>query len=140
LSPALAGPRSPSSAYGLSRETAIPIAVFSLDREKEIRTYTKNPEAVSKLSPEQYRVTQQSGTESPGAGEYLDNKEPGIYVADAAAWLAETDESQGEFGFVAPAVAFEQARGAATNALKLDSKNARSHCVLGLIHVAYDWD
>ena len=32
------------------------------------------------LSPEQYRVTQQSGTERPGTGEYLDNKEPGIYV------------------------------------------------------------
>src|ERR1700693_966598 len=42
--------------------------------------YRKTPEAVSNLSPEQYRVTQQSGTERPGTGEYLDNKEPGIYV------------------------------------------------------------
>jgi peptide-methionine (R)-S-oxide reductase len=42
--------------------------------------YAKTPEAISKLSPEQYRVTQQSGTEHPGTGEYLDNKEPGIYV------------------------------------------------------------
>src|SRR6202047_3568750 len=42
--------------------------------------YRKTPEAVSGLSPEQYRVTQQSGTEAPGSGEYLDNKEPGIYV------------------------------------------------------------
>ena len=42
--------------------------------------YRKNPEAVSKLSPEQYRVTQQSGTERPGTGDYLHNKEPGIYV------------------------------------------------------------
>ena len=25
-------------------------------------------------------MTQQSGTEAPGTGEYLDNKEPGIYV------------------------------------------------------------
>jgi peptide-methionine (R)-S-oxide reductase len=37
-------------------------------------------EAIRKLSPEQFRVTQQSGTEYPGTGEYLDNKEPGIYV------------------------------------------------------------
>lgn len=43
-------------------------------------TYTKSPDAVAKLSPEQYRVTQQSGTERPGTGAYLDNKEPGIYV------------------------------------------------------------
>ena len=42
--------------------------------------YRKYPEAISGLSPEQYRVTQQNGTERPGTGEYLDNKEPGIYV------------------------------------------------------------
>jgi peptide-methionine (R)-S-oxide reductase len=43
-------------------------------------TYRKDPEAIANLAPEQYRVTQQSGTERPGTGEYLDNKEPGIYV------------------------------------------------------------
>jgi peptide-methionine (R)-S-oxide reductase len=42
--------------------------------------YRKTPEAISRLSPEQYRVTQQSGTERPGTGEYLNNKEPGIYI------------------------------------------------------------
>jgi peptide-methionine (R)-S-oxide reductase len=42
--------------------------------------YSKNIDAISKLSPEQYRVTQQSGTERPGTGEYLYNKQPGIYV------------------------------------------------------------
>ncbi len=42
--------------------------------------YVKDPEMIAKLTPEQYRVTQQSGTERPGTGQYLDNKEPGIYV------------------------------------------------------------
>lgn len=42
--------------------------------------YRKTPEAVARLSPEQYRVTQQSGTEAPGSGALLDNHEPGIYV------------------------------------------------------------
>ncbi len=42
--------------------------------------YGKTPEAVARLSPEQYRVTQQNGTEHPGTGQYLDNKDPGIYV------------------------------------------------------------
>lgn len=42
--------------------------------------YNKNPEAVSRLSPEQYRVTQDDGTERPFDNEYWDNKEPGIYV------------------------------------------------------------
>src|SRR4051794_25228282 len=48
--------------------------------EQRMPKFSKDPDAISKLSPEQYRVTQQSGTESPGTGEYLDNKEPGIYV------------------------------------------------------------
>ncbi|MBW3550973.1 MAG: peptide-methionine (R)-S-oxide reductase MsrB [Proteobacteria bacterium] len=42
--------------------------------------YRKDPDAIAKLSPEQYRVTQESGTEAPGTGEYLNNKAPGIYV------------------------------------------------------------
>lgn len=42
--------------------------------------YRKSEEAIARLSPEQFRVTQQSGTERPGTGELLHNKEPGIYV------------------------------------------------------------
>jgi len=42
--------------------------------------YRKTPEALASLSPEQYRVTQESATERPGTGAYLHNKEPGIYV------------------------------------------------------------
>ena len=42
--------------------------------------YVKDPEMIARRTPEQYRVTQQSGTERPGTGQYLDNKEPGIYV------------------------------------------------------------
>ncbi len=43
-------------------------------------TYAKTPEAVAKLTREQYRVTQQNGTEAPGSGALLHNHEPGIYV------------------------------------------------------------
>ena len=43
-------------------------------------TYTKDPAAIEKLAPEEYRVTQQSGTERPGTGKLLHNKAPGIYV------------------------------------------------------------
>ena len=42
--------------------------------------YSKTDEAIARLTPEQYRVTQQNGTERPGTGELLYNKEPGIYV------------------------------------------------------------
>jgi peptide methionine sulfoxide reductase msrA/msrB len=37
-------------------------------------------EVIKKLSPLQYRVTQEEGTEPPFQNEYWDNKEPGIYV------------------------------------------------------------
>jgi peptide-methionine (R)-S-oxide reductase len=43
-------------------------------------TYKKTETALAKLSPEEYRVTQQSETERPGTGALLHNDEPGIYV------------------------------------------------------------
>jgi peptide-methionine (R)-S-oxide reductase len=51
-----------------------------IGRSKAVTTYQRNPAVIAKLSPEQYRVTQQNDTEPPGTGEYLDNKNPGIYV------------------------------------------------------------
>ena len=45
-----------------------------------MKKFTKDAAAIAKLSKEQYRVTQQGATERPGTGEYLENKEPGIYV------------------------------------------------------------
>jgi peptide-methionine (R)-S-oxide reductase len=52
----------------------------NLTVEDRVAEYRKTPETVSRLTPEQYRVTQQNGTEAPGTGAYLDNNEPGIYV------------------------------------------------------------
>jgi peptide-methionine (R)-S-oxide reductase len=49
-------------------------------KENTVASYGKSKEAIENLTPEQFRVTQQSGTERPGTGEYLHNKEPGIYV------------------------------------------------------------
>ena len=42
--------------------------------------YQKTDAAIARLTPEQYRVTQQSGTERPGTGEYLHTKDAGLYV------------------------------------------------------------
>lgn len=42
--------------------------------------YTRDPDVVQALEPESYYVTQESGTERPGTGKYLNNKAPGLYV------------------------------------------------------------
>ncbi len=45
-----------------------------------MKSYPKSADAIAQLDAEQYRVTQENGTEQPGTGEYLHNHEPGIYV------------------------------------------------------------
>ena len=42
--------------------------------------YFKDPDIIKSLSTEEFYITQQSGTERPGSGKLLNNKEPGIYV------------------------------------------------------------
>lgn len=45
-----------------------------------MKKYDKDPEAIARLTPEQYRVTQHADTERPFENEYWDHDEPGIYV------------------------------------------------------------
>ena len=42
--------------------------------------YSKTPDALSRLTDSQYRVTQEDGTEPAFRNEYWNNHEPGIYV------------------------------------------------------------
>ena len=42
--------------------------------------YAKDPDAISRLSREQFRVTQQSATERPFENAYWDHDAPGLYV------------------------------------------------------------
>src|SRR6185312_15779463 len=58
----------------------VPLSNRLRHEEHTMPTFSKDPDAISRLSPEQYRVTQRSGTEAPGSGEDLENKDPGIYV------------------------------------------------------------
>jgi peptide-methionine (R)-S-oxide reductase len=60
-----------------------PATPHSLQRRKlegSDVTYDKSADAIAALSPEEYRVTQENGTERPFTGKYNDSKEPGIYV------------------------------------------------------------
>lgn len=63
--------------------------------------YRRNPESIANLSPEQYRVTQESGTERPFQNEYWDNKEPGIYVdvVSGEPLFASSDKYDSECGW-----------------------------------------
>jgi methionine-R-sulfoxide reductase len=55
---------------------------FTQATEAKKMSYKKpsDAELKKKLTPEQYYVTQKSGTEAPFHNEYWDNHEPGIYV------------------------------------------------------------
>lgn len=44
------------------------------------KPYARTPDAVARLTPDQYRITQQSGTERAFTGEFWNHKEPGLYV------------------------------------------------------------
>lgn len=70
-------------------------------QEEDMPEYRNNPNAVSKLSPEQYRVTQRDGTERPFENEYWDNKEPGIYVdvVSGEPLFASTDKFESHSGW-----------------------------------------
>jgi peptide-methionine (R)-S-oxide reductase len=43
-------------------------------------TYIKDKDAIARLTPEQFQVTQHSATERPFQNEFWDHHEPGIYV------------------------------------------------------------
>jgi peptide-methionine (R)-S-oxide reductase len=45
-----------------------------------MKKFYKDKKAIESLNPEQFRVTQESGTERPGTGEYLHNDRVGLYV------------------------------------------------------------
>lgn len=74
--------------------------------------YRKTDEAIAKLTPEQFYVTQQSGTERPGTGEYLYNKAPGIYVdvVSGEPLFASADKYDSHCGWPSFTKPIEQAR------------------------------
>ena len=63
--------------------------------------YRKNPDVLSRLTPEQFRVTQRDGTERPFENEYWDNKQPGIYVdiVSGEPLFASTDKFESHSGW-----------------------------------------
>jgi peptide-methionine (R)-S-oxide reductase len=58
----------------------------------------KKQELLEQLTPEQYRVTQEHGTERAFTGPYLDEKDPGLYrciVCDSPLFRSETKYESG---------------------------------------------
>jgi peptide-methionine (R)-S-oxide reductase len=47
---------------------------------EDLMSYQKTEDAVARLTPEQFRITQQNGTERAGTGALLHEDRPGIYV------------------------------------------------------------
>lgn len=103
-----------------------------------MQKFSKNPQALLNLSPEQYRVTQQNGTERPGSGEYLDNREPGIYVdiVSGEPLFASSDKFESGCGWpsftrpIEPANLNER-RDNAHGMIRTEVRSAHADCHLG---------
>lgn len=75
---------------------------------KKIKIQKTDQEWRDELTPEQYRVLREKGTEAPGSGEYYRNSEPGVYLCAACGneiFSSETkyDSGSGWPSFNAPA-------------------------------------
>lgn len=102
---------------------------------KELEKLTKE-DLKNRLTPIQYEVTQEEGTERPFTNEYNDNKRPGIYVdivdgTPLYSSLDKYDSGTGWPSFTKPidpnAVKFEEDRKIFSTRIEVRSKNADSH-------------
>jgi peptide-methionine (R)-S-oxide reductase len=98
--------------------------------------YRKTPEALSRLTDSQFRVTQKNGTEPAFRNEYWDNHEPGIYVdvVSGQPLFASTDKYDSGTGWpsftkpiVADAVQSETDRSFGMTRTEVRSTGADSH-------------
>ena len=81
-----------------------------------MKTFRATPEAIAALTPEQRWVTQESGTERPGTGAYLNNTKPGIYVdiVSGEPLFASSDKFESHCGWPSFTKPIEPARVAET--------------------------
>jgi len=98
--------------------------------------YSKTPEALSRLTDSQFRVTQEDGTEPAFGNEYWDNHEPGIYVdvVSGQPLFSSTDKYDSGTGWpsftkpiVADAVRTKTDRGLWMSRTEVRSTGADSH-------------
>jgi peptide methionine sulfoxide reductase msrA/msrB len=98
---------------------------------------SKNKQDLKKvLTPEQYEVTQEDGTEKPFENEFWDNKEPGIYVdvVSGEPLFSSTDKYDSGSGwpsFIKPLekqnITEHEDRSLSRTRTEIRSKNANSH-------------
>ena len=103
--------------------------------------YRKTPEALARLTPEQFRVTQQSGTERPGTGELLDNKAAGLYVdiVSGEPLFASSDKYESGCGwpsFTKPVANVKELRDTSHGMIRTEVRSAHGDSHLG--HVFED--
>jgi len=103
--------------------------------------YRKTPEAIAKLTPEQYRVTQEGATERPGTGELLHNDRPGIYVDIVSgeplfASSAKYESGCGWPSFTKPIANVEELRDTSHGMTRIEVRSAHGDSHLG--HVFND--
>ncbi len=97
-------------------------------------TYAKTEEALGRLTPEQFHITQNSGTERPGTGALLHEKRPGIFVdiVSGEPLFASSDKYESGCGwpsFTKPIANVEEFHDASHGMVRIEvrSKHGDSH-------------
>lgn len=95
------------------------------------------------LTPEQYHITQESGTEQAFTGEYVDEKRPGTYlcvVCNEPLFSSETkyDSGSGWPSFTAPIVGAEIAENQDSSTGRVRTESRCGKCDAHLGHVFPD--
>ena len=103
--------------------------------------YRKTDQAIARLTPEQFRVTQQSGTERPGSGELLYNKKAGLYVdiVSGEPLFASSDKYESGCGwpsFTKPVANVKELRDVSHGMIRTEVRSAHGDSHLG--HVFED--
>ena len=106
-----------------------------------MNNYIKNQKAIDELNEEQFHVTQESGTERPGTGEYLHTDEPGIYVDIVSgeplfASSSKFDSGCGWPSFSKPIANVEEIRDTAHGMIRTEVRSSHGDSHLG--HVFED--
>jgi serine/threonine protein kinase/Tfp pilus assembly protein PilF len=117
------------------------IKLMGEEKAKLVKRHTQNPEAYNLYMMGRHFLEIRGREDLNKALEYFEQaiEEDSMYAL-AYAYLGYTYTTIGDWAYLAPKVAFPNAKKAATKALELDDSLAEAHNALAIVMYIFDWD